>query len=202
MTPVTLASRRARVAVTVARGLLEPHGSHDQIAVCGLAGNLRDGNVIYLPNLLKTRISMSPPPAPRRSPDPPEPSRRACRCPLRLLVTTAWPRIALAQDVGNAAAAPQQFSFDLLTAEMQALAAKPVRRRRNATPSFLDELKYDDYRLISFRADRARWADEDSFFRLHAFSMGWLFKDPVLLFEVDGRSGSRRCRFRPTISNI
>ncbi len=101
-----------------------------------------------------------------------------------LLCTTALPRISLAQDAA-AAAAPQQFSFDLLSAEMQALAAKPFEAPVHQ-PSFLDELKYDDYRLISFRPDRARWADEGSFFRLHAFSMGWLFKDPVLLFEVTG----------------
>ncbi len=68
---------------------------------------------------------------------------------------------------------------------MQALAAQPFEAPVRE-PSFLDELKYDDYRLISFRPDRARWADEGSFFRLHAFSMGWLFKDPVLLFEVAG----------------
>lgn len=101
-----------------------------------------------------------------------------------LLTTTALPRQVGAQDSGTSAAS-QQFTFDLLTQEMRALAAEsfvpPV-----LTPSFLDELKYDDYRLIRFRPDRARWAEEDSFFRLHAFSMGWLFREPVTLFEVSG----------------
>jgi glucans biosynthesis protein len=101
-----------------------------------------------------------------------------------LLSTAAWPRAARAQEA-TAPAAAQQFSFDLLTAEMQALAAKPFAAPERV-PSFLDELKYDDYRLINFRADRARFATDDSFFRLQAFSMGWLFADPVLLFEVDG----------------
>ncbi len=101
-----------------------------------------------------------------------------------LLCTTSWLRPAFAQEAA-VVAAPQQFSFDLLTAEMQALATQPFSLPERE-PSFLDEFKYDDYRLINFRADRARFATDDSFFRLQAFSMGWLFKDPVLLFEVDG----------------
>ncbi len=101
-----------------------------------------------------------------------------------LLATTALPLRALA-DGAAAPAAPQQFSFDTLTAEMRDLAALPYAAP-TVTPSFLDDLKYDDYRLIRFRPDRARWAEDDSFFRLQAFSMGWLFKEPVLLFEVSG----------------
>jgi glucans biosynthesis protein len=137
------------------------------------------------PNVLKTRDSMSPRPLradhlTRRS------LLAALPLSAALLSTSAWPRIALAQDA-NATAAAQQFSFDLLTAEMQALATSPFAVPERE-PSFLDELKYDDYRLINFRADRARFATEDSFFRLQAFSMGWLFKDPVLLFEVDGNT--------------
>lgn len=101
-----------------------------------------------------------------------------------LLATTALPRRGWGQEVAPAAA-PQQFSFDLLTARMRDLAAAPHVPPVTA-PSFLDDFKYDDYRLIRFRPDRARWPEEDSLFRLHAFSMGWLFKEPVLLFEVSG----------------
>jgi glucans biosynthesis protein len=105
-----------------------------------------------------------------------------------LLTTTALPRMAWGDDTAGAAAA-QQFSFDLLTDEMRALAAEPFAPPV-LTPSFLDDLKYDDYRLIRFRPDRARWAEDDSLFRLHAFSMGWLFKEPVLLFEVAGEQAT------------
>lgn len=100
-----------------------------------------------------------------------------------LLSSTALPRTVRAEDPAPAAA--QQFSFDILSAEMQALATAPFQAPVRV-PGFLDDLKYDDYRLIRFRPDRARWQHEDSFFRLHAFPMGWLFKDPVLLFEVAG----------------
>lgn len=100
------------------------------------------------------------------------------------MATTSLPRPGWGQETA-ASAAPQQFDFDLLTAQMRALATLP-HEPPVLVPSFLDDLKYDDYRLIRFRPDRARWAEEGSFFQLHAFSMGWLFKEPVLLFEVTG----------------
>ena len=71
-----------------------------------------------------------------------------------LLSTTALPRAVRAQ--ASAPAAAQQFSFDILSAEMQALAASPFQAPDRLT-GFLDDLKYDDYRLIRFRPDRARW---------------------------------------------
>ncbi len=105
-----------------------------------------------------------------------------------LMTGTALPRLALAQDISASAApaAEQQFSFDQLCSEMQALAAQP-HQTAPLPKSFLDDLTYDDYRLIRFNPTRARWAeDKDSFFQLHAFHMGWLFKEPVLMYEVTG----------------
>lgn len=97
----------------------------------------------------------------------------------------AWAEGAVAQDATMAPAAPQQFSFDLLSEEMRLLAAQP-----HAAPTkpegFLGDLDYDDYRLIRFNDKRARWQDEASAFRLAAFHMGWLFPEPVRLFEVTG----------------
>lgn len=80
-------------------------------------------------------------------------------------------------------AAAQQFSFDLLTEEMRRLAAQP---HVTAPPpeGFLGALNYDDYRLIKFRDDHARWNEPGSQFRLAAFHMGWLFPEPVRIFEV------------------
>lgn len=107
--------------------------------------------------------------------------------PLSMLIPVG----ALAQETDTSAAktatpahaAPQQFSFDLLTEEMRALSTQP---HVTAPPpeGFLGDLNYDDYRLIRFRDDRARWADEATRFRLGAFHMGWLFPEPVRLFEV------------------
>jgi glucans biosynthesis protein len=143
----------------------------------------RMGEMSHTPrNALKTTETMQ-----NSSPRADHLTRRGilCAVPLSaiLLTTTALPRAVRAQT--SAPAAAQQFSFDILSAEMQALAANPFQAPVRV-PGFLDDLTYDDYRLIRFRPDRARWQHEDSFFRLHAFPMGWLFKDPVLLFEVTG----------------
>lgn len=101
-----------------------------------------------------------------------------------LLASAAVPGAALAQADPAADRAPKPFSFDLLTEEMRVLAGQPpVEAERPA--SFLDDLTYDDYRLIQFLPRRARWRGEDSRFRLHAFHMGWLFEEPVTLFEVE-----------------
>jgi glucans biosynthesis protein len=80
---------------------------------------------------------------------------------------------------------PQQpFTFDSLTQEMRDAATKPMPGAQ-IPEGFLSQLNYDDYRLIRFNPDRARFADDEhSRFRLHAFHMGWLFKEPVLLYEV------------------
>ncbi|RRH78277.1 glucan biosynthesis protein [Falsigemmobacter faecalis] len=92
---------------------------------------------------------------------------------------------------GNAAV--QQFSWDLLSAEMQALAAQ-AHRTPAGVEGFLAGLNYDDYRLIRFRPDRLRWSAPTSPFRLAAFPPGWLFKEPVVLFEVTGDE-AREMRF-------
>lgn len=96
-----------------------------------------------------------------------------------LLASTAIPGFALAQEIQ--AATP--FDFDLLTAEMRVLATQPPVVPEHPA-SFLDTLTYDDYKLIQFLPRRARWQGSDSLFRLHAFHMGWLFADPVRLYEV------------------
>ncbi len=102
-----------------------------------------------------------------------------------LLATTALPRIAAAQDAGTpAAAAPQKFSFDLLTEQMRARAKQPYVAPQKVT-SFLGQLKYDDYQRIQYNPDRARWDTPDSFFRVDAFHLGWLFDTPVELYQVE-----------------
>ncbi|WP_076366276.1 glucan biosynthesis protein [Phaeovulum vinaykumarii] len=85
----------------------------------------------------------------------------------------------------------QPFSFDLLTEEMRALAAT-AHERPKVKASFLDNLTYDDYRLINFNPDRALWKGQGTLFTLAAFHMGWLFKEPVRLFEVDTKAAAAR----------
>lgn len=87
-------------------------------------------------------------------------------------------------EAAPAVSTQQPFSFDTLTATMREAVAKP-NQSAQLPDSFLTQLTYDDYRLIRFNPDRARFADvERSRFQLQAFHMGWLFKEPVLLYEV------------------
>ena len=81
------------------------------------------------------------------------------------------------------------FSFDLLTDRMRDAASRPYVEPVMELPDIIAKLTYDQYKQIAFRTDRALWADTNSLFRLEAFQMGWLFKTPVRLFEVnDGKA--------------
>jgi glucans biosynthesis protein len=77
-----------------------------------------------------------------------------------------------------------RFSFDWLTERVRQRAAEPFRPAAVQLPDVLGKLTYDRYRAIAFRPERALWAHGDSAFTLHAFHMGWLFNEPVQIFEV------------------
>jgi glucans biosynthesis protein len=111
-----------------------------------------------------------------------------------LLVAALWAalpatlgRPALAQDAAPADA-PAGFSFDALADEMRAAAGRPfvpAPALNLDAGSWWGELDYDGYRLIRFRDERSRWAeDEEAAWRVGAFHMGWLFPEPVHLFDV------------------
>ncbi len=115
-----------------------------------------------------------------------------------LLATAAalaavFPLRAIAQQSGTPDAAPQQFSFDLLTEEMRQLSLQPHQPAPEAQ-GLLADLDYDDYRLVRFRQDRMRWQADNTGWSLAAFPMGWLFKEPVVLYEVVGTE-ARELRF-------
>lgn len=82
-----------------------------------------------------------------------------------------------------APAAGTPFSFDLLS-EMMRLKAQAPYTPVAAASGFLDDLGYDDYQRIAYLGARAKWNTPESLFRVHAFHMGWLFKEPVLIHEV------------------
>lgn len=83
---------------------------------------------------------------------------------------------AFAQETG---ATP--FSFDLLTEEA-GCAASPAPEAE-AIPQVFAEMTYDDYNFIAYLA-WARWNAPDITWRMMPFHLGWLFKEPVHLFEV------------------
>jgi glucans biosynthesis protein len=99
-----------------------------------------------------------------------------------MLSSTALSGFALAQEAVGAAPAP--FDFDLFTARMKDLAAQDYEAPQFELPDSFNGLDYDDYRRIQFRPDHALWATEGPGFQVHAFHPGWLFKEPVKLFEI------------------
>ncbi|MEM0947955.1 MAG: glucan biosynthesis protein G [Pseudomonadota bacterium] len=97
--------------------------------------------------------------------------------------TTLTPNLLPAQ---TAATEETLFSFEALKREAKARAERP-----DAPPepldTFLEALTYDDYRNIFFRPEAALWTKIDTRFRLETFHPGWLFEQPVRLYEiVDG----------------
>ena len=76
------------------------------------------------------------------------------------------------------------FDFDSFSARMRDLAQTPYVPASFVMPEGFDGLGYDSYRLIQFRPDRGHWADEDFGYQVQAFHLGWLYPEPVRLFEI------------------
>ncbi|MCD7059147.1 glucan biosynthesis protein [Pelagibacterium xiamenense] len=109
-----------------------------------------------------------------------------------LLSSTAVPALFAQENAPPQEAAPpagEAFSFDILTEAMRARAAESFTSAAIELPPFMADMDYDAYRHIHFRPDQARWSDETSPFRMHAFHLGWLYNEPVHLYEVaDGQA--------------
>ncbi len=88
-----------------------------------------------------------------------------------------------AQPARPEEAAGEPFDFDSLTKAMGELAALPHQAPAKAEGFFTD-FTYDDYQAIQFDPKRARWAGPEAGFHVHAFHLGWLFAEPVQMFEV------------------
>ncbi|MEP5762405.1 MAG: glucan biosynthesis protein G [Litoreibacter sp.] len=107
--------------------------------------------------------------------------RRVLAC---LLASTIVTRPSKAQTTKTV----EPFTFDWLKSRMQERAKLPDAPTA-PLDNFLEDLNYDDYRNIYFRPPQSRWADGVSPFQLQAFHPGWLFRDPVEVYEVvDGQA--------------
>ena len=97
------------------------------------------------------------------------------------LAVATLPRPAAAADTLPEGSA---FDFDALSAQMQARAALPyVAPEPVAGP--LADLDYDGWRRIRFDPAATRWhTGPGRAFGLQAFHPGWLFGEPVRLFDV------------------
>lgn len=102
-----------------------------------------------------------------------------------LAATTTFykPTHLLAAEPESGHDAAQPFSFDMLTERMRARAKKPYEEPKPDLPEVIAKLSYDQHRAIRFRPDHALWKEKSSF-ELQAFHLGWLFKNPVKLYEI------------------
>lgn len=107
---------------------------------------------------------------------------------ISLLATTSLSTPALAQIE---TAKEFAFDFDSFSQRMQTLAAEPFKPAPDVLPEAFKGLDYDAYRRIQYRTEASKWAAEDLGYRLQAFHMGWLFPEPVYVYEiVDGKAHS------------
>ncbi len=85
---------------------------------------------------------------------------------------------------GLAAAAAEDFSFDLLCAKARKLAAAPHTEPKLALADFWKNLNYDQHRDIRFKMESGLWAAADEPFSIDFFHPGWTAKKMVVLHEV------------------
>ncbi len=98
-----------------------------------------------------------------------------------LMTSTSLTVPTLAQTEGEAFA----FDFDSFSNRMKMLAAAPFAPATVALPEAFADLDYDSYRLIQYRNEASKWMDADLGYRLQAFHLGWLYAEPVKVFELE-----------------
>ncbi len=78
-----------------------------------------------------------------------------------------------------------QVTLDYIAKRAEERARKPFHSPRADLPDVLraDKLDYDKYRQIEFRHNKALWLSEDLPFRVEFFHPGYLYQEPVHVYE-------------------
>jgi glucans biosynthesis protein len=76
------------------------------------------------------------------------------------------------------------FDFESFSARMHDLAVVPFELAGSTLPNSISGLDYDAYRLIQYNPSRSKWAADDLSYRVQAFHLGWLFSEPVKVYEI------------------
>jgi periplasmic glucans biosynthesis protein len=79
-------------------------------------------------------------------------------------------------------------TLDYVAKKAEERARKPFQAPRLDLPEVLrvDKMDYDKYRQIHFRQDKALWLAEGLPFRIEFFHPGYLYQDPVRIYEFTG----------------
>ncbi len=90
----------------------------------------------------------------------------------------------------------QAFDLDDVALKAKQLAAQPFQKPEGRQPKALQQIGYDRYRDIRYKADRALWRAEKLPFELQFFHQGLYYDRPVRISEVNGRT-VRELKFSP-----
>lgn len=112
---------------------------------------------------------------------------------MRRALLAAFGALALLAWRADAAA----FGFADVARRAQSLAEASHARRGGDLPKELQQLKYEDYKDIRFRPERAWWRGQGLPFELEFFHEGMYFDQPVKINEVDA-AGVREIRYDAT----
>ena len=130
-----------------------------------------------------------------RSPKPPlmtSIDRRHFRRPAR---PRFWAQVLLCCAAMLPALA-QAFDLDDVVVKARQLAAQPFQKPEGRQPKALQQIGYDRYRDIRYKADRAVWRAEKLPFELQFFHQGLYYDRPVRISEINGRA-IRELKFSP-----
>ncbi|MDR6291763.1 MULTISPECIES: glucan biosynthesis protein [Inquilinus] len=105
-------------------------------------------------------------------------------------------RAAAAEEQGLALGAATPFSYDLLTARAQALAAQPYQPPYRPAPEIVEAIDYDAHGKIKFKTDLAPYADGTGAYPATFFHLGRFFGEAVRMNLVVG-DDSREILYRP-----
>ena len=97
------------------------------------------------------------------------------------MATTSLTKYAIAEEPETG-----PFDFDSFTERMRTRAESAYEPAIRPLPKVYAGLDYDSYRMVQFDPGKAKWADDGIGYQVHAFPMGWLFKEPVAVSEVTG----------------
>lgn len=111
---------------------------------------------------------------------------------LFLASTTSLTQPLMAQEQGSFA-----FDFDSFSERLKAMAGQPHAPLTVDMPAAFQNLDYDAYRMIQYRGEASKWADSAAGYRLQAFHVGWLYNEPVKVFEIEAGT-ARPVDFQPS----
>lgn len=83
-------------------------------------------------------------------------------------------------------AAGVPFPGDFVRRMAESLAAAEYAKPKIELPAPFDNLSFEQYRDIRFRTEQAVWRPERLDFELQLLPLGWLYKDPVEIWLVEG----------------